>query len=275
MIRIGVIKLGNIGSAPLIEFLLDERAERQDIDVRVVGAGAKMGEKQAAEATENLLSFKPQLAIFTTPNASLAAPKKVIESLASSGIPSIVVSDAPAKKATKEIEERGVGYLIVEGDAMIGARREFLDPVEMAIFNSDIIKVLSITGAFNVIRDEIDGVIEALKAGRAPALPRLVIDTETSIAYSGLLNPYAKAKAMAAYEIAKKVADLNVRGCFAIKEMDRYVLTVASAHEMLGKAAQLAAEAREVEKSSDTLQRTPHYDDGKRLIKKRLLEKPE
>lgn len=40
-VKIGILKVGCIGSAPLLEFLLDERAERRDIAVRVVGSGAK------------------------------------------------------------------------------------------------------------------------------------------------------------------------------------------------------------------------------------------
>ncbi len=275
LIKIGVVKIGNIGCAPIIEFLLDERAEREDIDVRVFSSGAKMGKEQANQVVEDVLSFKPELIIFTTPNASLPIPQKVIESLADSKIPSIVVSDAPAKKVIKEVEEKGLGYFIIEGDAMIGARREFLDPVEMAIFNAEVVKILAISGVFNIIQEKIDQALESLKAGTPLQLPRLVIDAELASNASKFSNPYAKAKASAAYDIAKKVAELNVKGCFMIKEMDRYVLTVASAHEMMRQAARLADEAREIEKYSDTVQRTPHYDDGRILSKKKLFEKPE
>ena len=274
MVKVCFVKIGNIGSAPLLEFLLDERAERNDVDVRVVSSGSKMVDEQADQIVEHALSFKPELVVFTTPNASLPVPKKVVESLAASKIPSIVVSDGPAKKAVKDIEERGLGYLIVEADAMIGARREFLDPAEMTLFNSDIIKVLAVTGVFNILRDEIDKVIDAVKKGQPPAMPRLIIDSEGAIKASGLSNPYAQAKAFAAFEAAKKVADLNVRGCFMIKEADRYVLTVAAAHELLRKAAELADEAREIEKDADAVLRTPHYDDGSRLEKRKLLETP-
>jgi len=48
---------------------------------------------------------------------------------------------------------------------MIGARREFLDPTEMTIYNSDIIKVLAATGAFNLIIEAIDEAIESVKKG--------------------------------------------------------------------------------------------------------------
>ena len=35
---------------------------------------------------------------------------------------------------------------------MIGARREFLDPVEMADFNGNLVKVLALTGAFRKLQ---------------------------------------------------------------------------------------------------------------------------
>ncbi|MDH5795184.1 MAG: methylenetetrahydromethanopterin dehydrogenase, partial [Candidatus Bathyarchaeota archaeon] len=37
IVRVGVLKVGCIGTLPLLEFLLDERADRMDIDVRVLG----------------------------------------------------------------------------------------------------------------------------------------------------------------------------------------------------------------------------------------------
>jgi methylenetetrahydromethanopterin dehydrogenase len=52
VVTIGFGKLGNIGSAPLLELLLDERAERKDIEVRVVSCGAKMGVENAAQVAQ-------------------------------------------------------------------------------------------------------------------------------------------------------------------------------------------------------------------------------
>lgn len=274
VLKVGFAKIGNIGSAVLLEFLLDERAEREDIDVRVVSSGAKLGVEQATEVGQKLLEMKPSLTIITSPNATLPGPSKLREIFKEAAIPTITVSDAPAKKAVKSIEEMGQGYVIVEADSMIGARREFLDPVEMAIFNADIVKVLAITGAFNILRNEIDGVIEALKRGETPTLPRVIIDKERAIANSGLQNPYARAKAMAAYEMARRVADLTVEGCFVVKERERYVPLVAAGHEMLAAAALLAEEARNIEKANDTVFRAPHYDDGTILSKYKLAEKP-
>lgn len=273
-VKIGFIKLGNIGSAPMIELLLDERAEREDIDVRVVTSGAKLGVEQAVEVVEKLMEFKPSLIIATSPNAALPGPTKVRELVKDAGIPLIVVSDSPAKSAAKQIEEAGQGYIIVEADAMIGARREFLDPAEMALFNADIIKVLAITGAFNIIYQEIDKVIEAVKKGEKPELPKVVIDKRKAAEAMRYTNPYAYVKAMAAYEIARRVADLTVEGCFKVKEAERYIPLVAAAHEMMREAAKLADEARELEKSMDSVARMPHYDDGTILSKTKLMEKP-
>jgi len=274
VVRIGFVKVGNIGSAAVLELLLDERAEREDMDVRVITSGAKMGVDQAIEIAKKMADYKPDFVITASPNATLPGPGKIREILKEARIPLIVISDGPAKKATKQIEELGQGYIIVEADSMIGARREFLDPIEMALFNAYIIKVLAITGAFNIIYTEIDKVIDAFKKGEMPALPKIVIDKERAINAADFQNPYAKAKAMAAYEMARKVADLTVEGCFVVKEWERYTTLVAAAHEMMRTASILADEAREIEKNSDAVLRTPHYDDGAILRKRKLIEKP-
>jgi len=274
VVRIGIGKLGNIGSAPLLEFLLDERAERKDVDVRVFSSGSKMGVEQATDVAQRLSEFKPDLAVVTSPNATLPGPTRLRETLISAKIPTIVISDGPAKKAVEGMEKLGAGYLIVEADAMIGARREFLDPVEMALFNADLIRVLSVTGVFNILWQEIDKVSRSLSEGRTPILPRIVIDKEKAIQASGLNSPYAKSKAMAAHEIARRVADLSVEGCFVVKDWERYTQLVAAAHEMMREAGRLADEAREFDKTEDMVVRRPHDGDGAILEKHKLLEKP-
>jgi len=274
VVKLGFIKLGNIGVAPLLELALDERAEREDIDVRVFGSGAKLTPEQAEDLAERLIAYKPDLAVSVSPNAALPGPKRIREKLKEAGIPLITVTDAPGKKAVKDIEEKGFGYIIVEGDAMIGARREFLDPVEMLIFNADIIKVLSVTGVFNVFQEAFAQVIEAIKKGEKPQLPRIVVNAETAVKAAGFSNPYAQVKAMAAYEILRKVAEMNMEGCFKIQERERYVPMVAAAHEALRAAVTLANEAREIEKSLDTVLRKPHDKEGRILVKRKLLEKP-
>jgi methylenetetrahydromethanopterin dehydrogenase len=274
VVRIGFGKLGNIGSAPLLEFLLDERAERKDIVVRVVSSGAKMGVDDAADVAQKLIEFKPDLAVITSPNATLPGPTKLRETLIATKIPTIVISDSPAKKAVQEIERSGAGYLIVEADSMIGARREFLDPSEMALFNADLFKVLAVTGVFNVLWQEIDKSIQSIQKGVAPILPRVVVNKDKAVGSSGLKNPYARTKAIAAHEIARRVADLTVEGCFVEKEWERYTQLVGAAHEMLREAAKLSDEAREMEKSQDMLLRTPHNGEGAVLNKRKLIEKP-
>ena len=157
---------------------------------------------------------------------------------------------------------------------MIGARREFLDPIEMAIFNSNIIKVLAITGVFRILHQEIDRLIAALKEGLTITLPRLVVDTDSIRDNSDFQNPYAKAKAMAAYEMTKRVAEIDQKACFVEKEKEKYIPLVACAHELAQAAARLAEEAREIEKYADTLVRKPHSKRGKPLTKTKLMLSP-
>lgn len=275
IVKIGIVKCGCIGTAPLLEYLLDERADREDISVRVYSSGAKLIESEAEDVAKLATSREHDLYIFISPNAALPGPRKAIEILKNTGKPTIVISDAPAKKATKDFEGMGVGYIIVLGDPMIGARREFLDPTEMAIFNGDIIRLLAICGVFRIIYKEIDKVINAIKAGQKPELPKLVIDKSIIEKECNITNPYAKAKAIAAYEIAQKVSELTTEACFKIKEWERYTLLCTAAHEILRVATRLADEVRELDKSIDAVVREPHHRDGTILMKIKLIEKPE
>ena len=273
-IKVGLIKVGNIATATMLDMMLDERAEREDIEFRVVTSGPRMEESDCRGVAEKLLEFKPDLIMIVSPNPSLPQPAVARKVAAGSGKPAIVIGDAPGAKIAGDLEKEGLGYIFVEADSMIGARREFLDPIEMALFNSDVIKVLSVTGAFALVYEEVDKAISGIKAGN-PYLPRLVITRDRAVAAAGFENPYARVKAMAAFEIAKRVADIAVEGCFKVREMERYVPIVASAHEMMRVAAQLADEAREIEKGGDSVLRKPHADDGRILSKRKLMEKPE
>ncbi len=273
-LKIGVLKLGCIGTLPLFEFLLDERAERTDIDVRVSGSGAKLGLNQCTEATEQLLSQKPDLIVLVGPAQATPGPTEARKMIAAAKTPAIVVSDSPAKKVAKEIEDAGLGYIIVEADSMIGARREFLDPAEMAAYNSDVLKVLAETGALNVVVENVDKAIESLKAGKKPELPRIVIDGAKVVEAAGFSNPYARAKALAAYETSCHVAKITTEACFKVQDPNVYVLMATAAHEMMRAAARLADEARETEKNGDTVLRKPHFKDGTIGVKKKLMEKP-
>lgn len=273
-VKIGVFKCGNIGAAPIFELLLDELAEREDIKVRTLTTGSKMGVEDLQETLPKIFEFNPDLIIFISPNPAIPGPAKVREILSSKGVPSVVISDGVAKRVKNELEEQGLGYMIIMGDSMIGARREFLDPIEMAIFNSNIIKVLAITGVFRILHQETDRLIAVLKEGLAVTLPRLVVDTDNIRDNSDFQNPYAKAKAMAAYEMVKRVAEIDTRACFLEKDREKYIPLVACAHEIAQVAAKLAEEAREIEKYSDALIRKPHSKKGKPLTKTKLMLPP-
>jgi len=274
IIKVGVVKAGCIGTLPLIEFLLDERAERTDIDVRVAGSGAKLGLEQCREVTDSMIRQKPDFVLLIGPAQQTQGPSEARRMLAKAVIPTVVISDGPTKKLVKELEEAGLGYIIVEADSMIGARREFLDPAEMALYNADVLRVLAVTGVLNVIVKEVDMVIQSLKRGEKPNLSRIIVDKEKAIEAAGFKNPYARAKAMAAHEISRHVAELNIEACFKVEEWTKYVPLAAAGHEMMRTAAKLADEAREIEKSGDSILRKPHRKDGSIGEKRALIEKP-
>jgi len=273
MARLGFLKLGNIATSPMVELLLDERAEREDMEVRVVASGANMSPGQAEEVAKAMVEMKPDIVFVVSPNAATPGPKKAREVIAEAGIPVVVITDGP-KKLLEELAERGMGGIIIEADSMIGARREFLDPIEMAIFNADAIKVLAVTGVYNIVYEAIDRIIEQLKRGEKPELPLIRVTRAMAIEAAGFSNPYAAAKAAAAYEMAKRVSNLTTEACFKEKDWKVYTALCAAAHELMRWAAMLADEAREIEKYGDSVLRRPHHRDGSLLSKRRLLEKP-
>lgn len=275
VVKIGIIKCGNIGTSPVLDLLLDERADRPNIDVCVIGSGAKMNPDEIEKAVPLMLEMERDFVIFISPNPGAPGPAKARELLSAADVPAIIIGDAPGLRAKDEMNEQGLGYIIVKADPMIGARREFLDPTEMASFNSDVIKVLALTGAYRVVQNTIDEAVATIEAGNEIELPKVVITRDKAVEAAAFASPYAKAKAMAAYEIATKVADIDVEGCFMTKGAENYIPIVASAHEMLKVAADLATQAREIEKANDTVVRTPHGGKGETLAKCCLMEKPE
>ena len=275
VVKIGIIKCGNIGTSPVLDLLLDERADRPNIDTCVIGSGAKMNPEEIEKAVPLMLEQDRDFVIFISPNPGAPGPAKARELLSAADVPAIIIGDAPGLRAKDEMHEQGLGYIIVKADPMIGARREFLDPTEMASFNSDVIKVLALTGAYRVVQNTIDEVVATVEAGNDIELPKVVITRDRAVEAAAFGSPYAKAKAMAAYEIATKVADIDVEGCFMTKGAENYIPIVASAHEMLKVAADLATQAREIEKANDTVVRTPHGGKGQTLAKCCLMEKPE
>ncbi len=233
-----------------------------------------MGPDDVEEAMPKMFEFNPDLLIVISPNTSLPGPRKFREKISSSGLPGIVISDAPGKRAKEEIEQQGLGYMIITGDPLIGARKQFLDPIEMAIFNSNVSKVLAITGVYRIVHQEIDNVIYAIENGQKPDLPRLIVDLKVVRDRSEFSNPYAKAKAIAAYGLAEKIAEINVQACFIEKDSEKYIPLVTCAHEIAQTAARLAEDAREIEKGNDTVMRKPHSKSGKLKIKTKLMLPP-
>lgn len=287
--KLGVIKLGCIGAAPLLDLILDERADRRDLAVRAYTSGAKLDPESCRGPTADAIAYRPDLLLLVSPNAALPGPSATRNALAEASIATLSLGDGPSRRAfyTKDGDGQQVltvaerqGFIIFPSDPMLGARREFLDPTEMALFNADIIRIISACGVIRRVQIELDRVIAALKAGHGGdggdlVLPRLIVTPENAIAAAEFANPYAGAKAYAALKIAESVAAVTTRACFVEREPGAYLPMVAAAHEMLRAAALLADEAREIEKYNDSVLRTPHASQGETRRKTRLAEKPQ
>jgi methylenetetrahydromethanopterin dehydrogenase len=191
------------------------------------------------------------------------------------GLPTIVISDGPTKKEQRDaIAADGFGYIILPMDPLIGAKREFLDPAEMALFNSDALKVLSICGAVRLVQEELDRAIVSAAGGEG-RLPSILATPEKCAERMNFANPYARAKAVGALYMAQTVATIDAAACFRLKELEPIALAAAAGHEVMRAAARLADEARELEKAGDSVSREPHARSGELMKKTRLLEKPE
>jgi methylenetetrahydromethanopterin dehydrogenase len=276
VVKVGVAKLGNIASGVMAELLLDERADREDMQTFMATSGTKLQPEDIERVVSNMKAWKPDFCIVVSPNGVLPGPTGAREELAKAGIPVVIITDdVTAKKEWEEIKTSKFGYIIMKADSMIGARREFLDPVEMADFNGNLVKVLAMTGAFRKMQLALDKVIDQVKAGKKGAeleLPKIVMTTDKAVE-GEFVNNYALAKARAAHEIAMAVAGQNVKGCFMTKEWEKYIPIVASAHEMMKVAAILCDQAREIEKAGDSVLRKPHKKDGMLVSKNKLVAK--
>ena len=270
MVTVTFVKIGYIGTTTLIEALLDERSTRTDLKMRVISSGVNLDEAEAETVSKIAATVDSDLYVVITPNAALPGPKKAREILKETGKPIIAISDEPSRKAMKSLPDEGIGYIVIYGDPMIGAVTAFLDPIEMALFNSDVLKVLSVTGIFRLIQGELDRVIDEIKEGKKPVLPELVITKTKAVAASQLQNPYAYGKAMAAFEMARTVAGITTEGVYKTEDRDEIINKVTAAHEMIRQAAKLADEARELEKANDSVVRIAHFKSGDRRKKTQL-----
>jgi len=279
VVKVGIAKLGNIASGVMAELLLDERADREDMITFMATSGTKLQPEDIDRVVTNMKAWAPDFCIVVSPNGVLPGPTQAREDLAAAGIPCIVITDDVTTKKDQfaALKESDFGYIIMKADAMIGARREFLDPIEMADYNGNLVKVLAITGAYRKMQLELDKVIDQVKAGKKGkdlALPKVVMTSDKAVD-GEFSNPYALAKARAAYEIAQQVAAVNVKGCFMTKEWEKYIPIVASAHEMMRQAMILCEEARDLEKGMDAVIRKPHKKTGEIVSKTKLISKPE
>lgn len=276
MIKVGFIKMGNLGMSQVIDLVLDEIADKEGIEVRTFGTGAKMGKDEAGH-TKHFREYEAAFYVMISPNSSAPGPTAAREIWKDR--PLIVISDGPTKKEDRQaLQDAGFGYVIMKVDPLIGAKREFLDPVEMASFNSDAMKVLSTCGVVRLIANALDDVVDQANAGKSGkdlALPHILVTAQKAIESAGFSNPYAKAKALAALHMADKVAEVNFPACFMLKEVEQVTLTAAAGHEMMRAAAQLAIDAREIEKANDSVYREPHAKKERGYRKKtKLYEKP-
>lgn len=271
MIKVGVVKVGNIGVSTVIDLILDERADRDGFHIRTISTGSKMGQNEVNDIIRRVKKIDVDLLLFISPSPGARQIRHAIDEISKLDLPLIIVGDKPGENAIPFMKERNLGYILVRADAMIGARREFLDSTEMAVFNSYVLNVLSITGVIRLLHEEIDKVLDCVTNDEPIVFPEIIVTAQKAVSYARFSNPYAEAKAIAAYQIASQVSEMDVTACFRVSDPKEYIPLVVAAHEMMKSAAILAEEARELEKSNDTVTRTPHKRDGSVVFKSKLL----
>lgn len=272
VVNVGIIKVGNIGISTLIDLILDERADREDIIVKTIGSGSKMRKSEVTDVLNRLHTINTDILIFVSPNPNAKQIKEALIEIAKLDIPTVVIGDKPGEKAIPFLEENNFGYILIRGDPMIGARRELLDPTEMALFNSYVMNVLANTGVIRLTQTLIDNLIKRIKDEEEIILPKTIVTAQEAMKYAVFRNDYAKAKAIAAYQISSQVYELDAMACFTTNNKREYLPLVTAAHEMMKIASRLSEEAREIEKSNDTVKRTPHRKDGFVLNKRKLMD---
>ena len=272
MIKVGVVKVGNIGISTVIDLILDERADRDDFHIRTISTGSKMGQNEVNDIIRRVKKIDVDLLLFISPNPGARQIKYAIEEITKLNLPLIIIGDKPGERAIPFMKEHNLGYILIRADAMIGARREFLDSTEMALFNSYVLNVLSTTGVIRLLHEEIDKVLYNIKTDNPVEFPEIIVTAQKAVSYARFNNPYAEAKAIAAFQIATQVSEMDVTACFRVSNPHEYIPLVVAAHEMMKMASYLAEEAREIEKSNDTITRTPHKRDGSIIFKSKLIK---
>ncbi|WP_449384940.1 F420-dependent methylenetetrahydromethanopterin dehydrogenase [Candidatus Methanocrinis natronophilus] len=96
-------------------------------------------------------------------------------------------------------------------------------------------------GSVRLVQEELDGAMASIIAGSAK-LPAILSNPEKCTERMDFKNPYARAKAIGALQMAQTVAGIDAAACLRLKELDRIALTAAG-HEVMRAAAILADEA--------------------------------
>ena len=72
--KLGVLKLGCIGAAPLLDLLLDERADREDLDTRSFTSGAKLDPASCETVTAQCLAYEADLVLIVAERVVACGP---------------------------------------------------------------------------------------------------------------------------------------------------------------------------------------------------------
>ena len=74
VVKVGVAKLGNIASGVMAELLLDERADREDMQTFMATSGTQLTRPADVDrVVSNLKAYKPDFCIVVSPNGVLPA----------------------------------------------------------------------------------------------------------------------------------------------------------------------------------------------------------
>ncbi len=71
VVKVGVAKLGNIASGVMAELLLDERADREDMQTFMATSGTKLEPADVDRVVSNLKAYQPDFCIVVSPNGVL------------------------------------------------------------------------------------------------------------------------------------------------------------------------------------------------------------
>ncbi len=103
----------------MAELLLDERADREDMQTFMATSGTKLQPEDIDRVVTNMKAWGPDFCVVVSPNGILPGPTGCREELAKAGIPVVVITDDITTKKEKfeELKASTFGYIIMKGDA--------------------------------------------------------------------------------------------------------------------------------------------------------------